>query len=69
MMDTLVSQALALLPVTITALASLIVALRNSSKIHNIHVDMNSKFSEWMALVKQSSFAEGVKSERDKPSV
>jgi hypothetical protein len=40
--------------------------LRNSRKIEEVHESTNGKMDTLLALVKKSSFAEGVKSETDK---
>jgi 5-enolpyruvylshikimate-3-phosphate synthase len=53
------------IPPTIGIIFSILIGIKNTNKIHAIHIDMNSRFDEWMEMVKTASFAEGVKSVKD----
>ena len=66
MPEPIIIALIASIPPTLAATAALVVSFRNTSKIQNIHLAMNSRFDEWMRLAKESSFAAGVKSEQDK---
>jgi hypothetical protein len=43
----------------------LIVSLRNSRKIEEVHKSTNGKMDELVQVVKKASFAEGMKAEKD----
>lgn len=51
---------------TITAVAALVVAIRNGKKTDDIHLQINSRMDEFMELIKEAAYDKGVKSETDK---
>lgn len=66
MTDAVVVALIVAVPPTLVAMGSLVVSLKNKAGIHDVHLSMNSRFDEWMKMVKTASFAEGVKSEQDR---
>ena len=50
----------------IAVIGGLVVSLRNSSKIEQVHQSTNGKMDALIAEVRAASFAKGVKSEQDK---
>jgi hypothetical protein len=58
MKDTLVVAIIAAIP----AICSYLASRNNARKIQQIHVDMNSRFDQWMEATKKASYAEGAKS-------
>lgn len=48
---------------TIAAITGLIVVLR---RIKDVHIQLNSRLTEFLQLTEKSSFAEGEKHEKDK---
>jgi len=51
---------------TIAVVGGLVVSLRNGKKIEEVHMSTNGKMEELITEVRESSFAKGVKSEKDK---
>jgi hypothetical protein len=49
----------------LTAAASLLASLRNALKIKEIHLSINSRFDQFLALTKHAAVAEGRKLEKD----
>jgi predicted Holliday junction resolvase-like endonuclease len=50
----------------IIALTALIKVIKQSNKIQELHLMVNSRLTQLLTLTGKSSFAEGVKSETDK---
>jgi hypothetical protein len=50
----------------IVAITSLVKLFRQSAKIQEIHLSINSRMDELLKLSRENSFAKGVKSETDK---
>ena len=55
------------IPPTLMGVAAIIASLRNAKKIEQVHLLINSRVTELLALTKSSSFAEGEKAQKDKP--
>jgi hypothetical protein len=53
---------IAAVPATVSAL----LGVRNSRKIEDLHLIVNSRLSELLMITRISSFAEGVKEQKDK---
>lgn len=66
MTDTQLTIILAAIPPTITAIAGLIVSLRNSLKIEEVRHATNSMKDELVRTTADAEFAKGVKSEAQK---
>jgi hypothetical protein len=45
---------------TLAAMASIYVSLKNSDKLHELHLSLNSRLDQFLALTAASSHAEGV---------
>jgi hypothetical protein len=57
------------IPGTIGSLAAVLAAIgawRNSVKLNEIHIDMDGRFTQMLAMTKQASHAEGVLDEKDR---
>lgn len=50
----------------VTALGSVVIGIRNSGKIAEVHRSTNGKMEELVRVVKAASFAEGEKAEFDR---
>lgn len=50
---------------TLTAIAALVAALKASREIREVHIKINSRMDEYMALAKKASYAEGVLAGKD----
>lgn len=50
-----------------SAVAALIVGVRNSNKIHEVHVSINSRMDELLRQTTESAHAAGVEQERNRP--
>lgn len=50
----------------VTAIGGVVIGIRNSSKIAEVHRSTNGKMEELVRVVKAASFAEGEKAEFDR---
>jgi hypothetical protein len=53
---------------SLVAIGGVLVSLRNSRKLDIVHATTNGKMEQLIDVVKEASFAKGVKSEKDHPS-
>lgn len=54
------------LVVAIAAAGALVVSIYNAAQIKDVHVMMNSRFTEMLDLAQKASKAEGVKEEKER---
>jgi hypothetical protein len=55
-------------PPTIAAGGALLLGWLNRQKLTQIHVDVNSRITQLLKLTKKSSYAEGIKDQKDNGS-
>jgi hypothetical protein len=60
------AQIITSLATLLGAIAGLVVSLRNSRKIKEVHESTNGKMDALIAEVREASFAKGVLSEKDR---
>ncbi len=65
-METLITLCTAVAAL-VASVATLIKVVHTSSKIQEIHLSLNSRLDQFLALTRKSSHAEGVKDEQDRP--
>jgi hypothetical protein len=53
-------------PPFVAALGALFLGWRNGKKLTTIHVDMNSRFTEFLRLKGEASYAAGVSDEKER---
>jgi hypothetical protein len=66
MTGTEIAQILTSSATFVAALGGVMVSLRNSRKIEEVHKSTDGKVDQLVSVVKEASFARGVKSEQDK---
>lgn len=62
-----IAQIITSIATLVAALSALIVGLRNSRKITEVHASTNGKMEELVSEVRKSSFAAGEKEQKDNP--
>jgi uncharacterized membrane protein len=60
MSDAVIIALIVAVPTTLTALASLIVSMRNGRKIEQVHIATNSKMDQLLSVTGASEKAKGV---------
>lgn len=64
---TIVISIITAVPPTLAAIFAWMVARKNTRKIQEIHVSLNSRLSQLLDLTAASSHAQGVSDEKDRP--
>jgi len=65
-MDPAVALALiAVAPPTLASAVGIFIALRNGKRVEDVHVEINSRMTQLLALTRKASHAEGMKDQKD----
>lgn len=53
------------IPAIVSTIVTLVLTIRVSKQVHEVHLSLNSRFEEWMQMAQKAFFAQGYKAAQE----